>query len=406
MNKIITLAIAFLLLFIPFASINGGNVASNINTSGNILYVGGSGPNNYTSIQSAINDADNSYTIYVYYGIYNESIVINKSISLIGIEKNGEKPIIDGGGRNFAVNITADRCTVKQLEIANYGDFSSWPLEKRGHGIKMYSSNNIIENNAIECNFTPFYLSYSSNNIISGNRFSGGKWTGLHLGDANSNLITKNNISNNPGAGAVFLARSCDNTISKNEIRKNLHGITLGEDVDNNTISYNNVCHNRQYGITISDGSYNEIVGNNVCYNRYDGILITDASYNTILNNNISSSGWSGIQLKGGSSSPLITYNNTISGNQICYNNEGVYLLGSGANNFITKNDFIKNACNAKFSFYRHSYEGYFYHNIWYNNYWSDWKLPLPRPIFGKIWDPFLHRWVNFDWHPSLTPYR
>jgi len=61
MKKIITLAISFLLL-VPFASINGNNVSLVKDTDSNVLYVGGSGPNNYTSIQSAINDADNGYT--------------------------------------------------------------------------------------------------------------------------------------------------------------------------------------------------------------------------------------------------------------------------------------------------------------------------------------------------------
>jgi len=40
-----------------------------------------------TSIQSAIDNAENGHTIYVYPGNYNESIVINKSISLIGIAR-------------------------------------------------------------------------------------------------------------------------------------------------------------------------------------------------------------------------------------------------------------------------------------------------------------------------------
>ena len=114
MKKIITIAISFLL--IPFASINGSNIHTLGMSNNGILYVGGNGPNNYTSIQDAINDAKDGYTIYVYPGYYNESIVINKSISLIGIEKNGEKPVIDGGGRFYAVNITADGCTVKKIQ--------------------------------------------------------------------------------------------------------------------------------------------------------------------------------------------------------------------------------------------------------------------------------------------------
>ena len=53
MKKIAVMAISFL-LFIPFASINGSNVSSIKNPDGNILYVGGSGPNNYTSITEAL----------------------------------------------------------------------------------------------------------------------------------------------------------------------------------------------------------------------------------------------------------------------------------------------------------------------------------------------------------------
>ena len=52
--------------------------------SGNILYVGGNGSGNYSNIQDAINDANNGYTIFVFNGTYNENIVVNKSISLIG----------------------------------------------------------------------------------------------------------------------------------------------------------------------------------------------------------------------------------------------------------------------------------------------------------------------------------
>ena len=57
---------------------------------GNILYVGGTGPDNYTTIQDAIDDADNGDTIMVYPGHYNESLVIKKIGAVIwkGMEKH------------------------------------------------------------------------------------------------------------------------------------------------------------------------------------------------------------------------------------------------------------------------------------------------------------------------------
>ena len=59
------------------------------------LYVGGSGPGNYSSIQSAIDAASDGDTVFVYSGTYSEPITIEKKLNLIGEEKT--TTIIDGG---------------------------------------------------------------------------------------------------------------------------------------------------------------------------------------------------------------------------------------------------------------------------------------------------------------------
>ena len=50
--------------------------------SGNTLYVGGSGPNNYTKIQDAIDNASDLDTVFVYddSSPYYENVVVDKSI--------------------------------------------------------------------------------------------------------------------------------------------------------------------------------------------------------------------------------------------------------------------------------------------------------------------------------------
>jgi len=62
----------------------------------NWLYVGGSGPGNYTTIQSAINAASPGDTVFVYddSSPYLETLVIPTSLSLIG--ENKQTTIIDG----------------------------------------------------------------------------------------------------------------------------------------------------------------------------------------------------------------------------------------------------------------------------------------------------------------------
>ena len=51
---------------------------------GNTLYVGGTGPNNYSTIQEAVDTAFEGDTIYVYddSSPYNESVTITKSLSI------------------------------------------------------------------------------------------------------------------------------------------------------------------------------------------------------------------------------------------------------------------------------------------------------------------------------------
>jgi len=86
------------------------------------LYVGGSGPDNYTHIQDAINDAEDGYTVFVYSGIYYENITIDKSIKLIG--ENASTCIIDGAisATYFLIKIMADEVQIQNFTLKNrYG---------------------------------------------------------------------------------------------------------------------------------------------------------------------------------------------------------------------------------------------------------------------------------------------
>lgn len=88
------IAAVCLLIVFPYNGIN--HIESNVN---NVLYVGGDGPNNYTRIQDAIDEASDGDTIIVYPGYYDENITIDKSLSIMGIEtpeKTPEKPVING----------------------------------------------------------------------------------------------------------------------------------------------------------------------------------------------------------------------------------------------------------------------------------------------------------------------
>ena len=81
-KHLLTFGIIFLYLssFIPISQGYNVHISDNIEqcsiplSKGNILYVGGNGPNNYTKIQDAINNANNGDTVYVYNATYWENI--------------------------------------------------------------------------------------------------------------------------------------------------------------------------------------------------------------------------------------------------------------------------------------------------------------------------------------------
>ena len=81
-------------------------------------------PDDYPTIQDAINAANPEDVVYVKAGTYNENIVVDKTLSLIGEDAN--RTIIDGNRKNRdVVKIKANSVTFKGFTIRNSGAESS-----------------------------------------------------------------------------------------------------------------------------------------------------------------------------------------------------------------------------------------------------------------------------------------
>ncbi len=156
---------------------------TSISTSlGNTLYVGGSGPGNYSTIQKAIDNATDGDTVFVYddSSPYTESIDVTKSIKLIG--ENMETTIIEGH-----IDVLTDWVNISEFTI------------QRGLHI-IFSNNIIITGNHITdtdpLTGTGIMLIATSNitirfNTIHNNRF------GLLILQCKNSIIEKNNFIDN-----------------------------------------------------------------------------------------------------------------------------------------------------------------------------------------------------------------
>ena len=400
------------------------------NPRGNILYVGGSGPGNYTTIQGAIDNASDGDTVFVYAysSPYYENVVIDKSINLIGEDRN--TTVIDGGGYGIVVNIPADGATV-----------SGFTIRKGSVGIFIWSNSNTITGNTITSNKADgIYLSHSKLNTITNNIISNNK-RGILILESDFNIITGNTISNNHDCillyysssniisdnsffnGGLFVSNSYDNNVENNSVNGkplvyledksdeiitdagqvilvNCNKITVENQIlsnadvgielwkTDNSIIRNNDFSNNEYGIYFYESSGNNITGNTITSNKADGIYLSHSKSNTITNNIISNNE-DGIYL---------------SGHREIFDLGKIFSDGSN-NNIILKNNFFGNERDA---YFQNSFR-----NQWKQNYWNRsgilpilirgeiyWIIPIPRGgEFHWPWFP------KIDWNPAKEPY-
>jgi hypothetical protein len=311
---------------------------------GNTLYVGGLGPNNYTKIQDAINDATVGDTIFVYNDSspYYENIVIEKSIALRGENRATTVILGDESADDIIVNISADDVSISSFTIQpNVGNPIGITVYKN------YTSPDFWKMDAIQ-NVT---ISY---NII---RNTSRGIFGIHL---NHGKINGNNIENCDSDAAIYLLISSNNTIANNYVT-NCSGI----------------------GILI-DGMWSiGSIKTNLLYSRYGN--------NSISHNTITSNRW-GVEVNSGPVDTKI-YENNITGNHVL----GIQIVFAWKTE-ITRNNFINNYENAHFDVILFTQ---LLKNSWNNNYWGE-----SKNVFVTIHGTFIYLpLIAFDWHPAKEPY-
>jgi len=255
------------------------------------------GPADFHTIQEAVNSPQvmDGDSIYVYNGTYYENVVMNKSVSLIG--ENKDFTIIDANGTGNVLVAQADYITVDGFTIQNGG----FGVALMGNSTKRYVGNavtgNIFRNNA-----DAIGLSTCDRNILANNTFQNNVaniivgWLNPFVSwdvTSNYNTITGNNMTQ--GVVGITILYSKHNIVSENTISNMTDkGITFLSGggypfvpiVTNNSLC-NDVIVNCTSGLILDAGvgSCNNITGNVIQHNEMG--LCIDQSNNTIMDNTI-----------------------------------------------------------------------------------------------------------------------
>jgi len=286
----------------------------------------------YSTIGTAISAASAGDTIRVLDGTFNENVLINKQLTLIG---NGVgNSIINGGGSGDAVRITADSVTLMNFTVMNGGGQGT---PNHDSSIELYYSDYV---SILNCNGTDsFYgivLIHSHWNTILNNSFVLNENIGIHLIYSSCSNTIANNICNGNGySGMRIVDSSINNTIENNIVNSNDdYGIVIINSCDNSIIR-NNTCNSSQStGLSIS-GSSNCVVTNNSCNSFSSHAIWISSCSNMVVSNNSATQSNYGITIR--------SSNNCLAENNTCTENGEGFRLDNSAHSNILRNNIIYN---------------------------------------------------------------
>jgi len=236
-------------------------------TASSILYVGGTGDGNYSTIQKAVSAAEAGDTVYVYPGTYPENVIVNTTITIKGESANAT--IVDAQHNGTAFVLLAPGITLSSLHLMNGGGSShdalittnasqsriaGCILTKARQGVVIDNTSGVCIDN---CTFSRVakgvsFLASSSGQIQHTTFYK----NGIAIWVLKSHNITIREIESNQGGVTIMLSKSDHIAI---------HRLTLGGNNENQAVIYGELshdivvdsCHIRNcgFGVTLVDCS-------------------------------------------------------------------------------------------------------------------------------------------------------
>ncbi|UCF50427.1 MAG: right-handed parallel beta-helix repeat-containing protein [Thermoplasmatales archaeon] len=341
------------------------------------------------TIQEGIINASIGDMVFVYNGIYNENVIVDKTVDLVGEDEYNT--IIHGiDESDNAVKISADWCNFSEFTVENGGSNSG--------GIRVNANHCSIFDSIFDDNIDRgIFIEMSDYTQISNNLFSE-NIQGIYNYMSDYTIITLNDISSNKDNGILCLS-SVNIDINSNSIESNLGvGIYLNNGCDYNDIINNTVSSNEEDGIRLYQSDENtvteNIVNNNGEPGEDGGIVCFYSHNNDIFENTVYSNSEQGIFIEESQSNEIFE--------NVIYNND-VYGINcdSSNNNVIYNNNIYDNTQNGNDDT----------SNTWHNsmleqgNYWDDYT-GADNNYDGIGDSPYeIPGGDNEDEYPLMTPY-
>lgn len=224
------LSVSFVLILIA-SLFSVASIASVAMAVPDVIYV----PEDYVTIQAAVNAATSGDTIIVRDGTYVENIVVAKAL-MIRSENGTDYTIIRAPSSKGPVfKVTSDYVNISGFTVRD---------ATRGSNSGIYVESSvgcIISDNSAVNNYVGIYLVSSKNNALINNSAQNNNM-GIYLRSSKNNTLVNNNAKN--GNRGIYLSSSKNNTIISNNVSANDYGLYIRYSGGN--LIYNNYFSNQK----------------------------------------------------------------------------------------------------------------------------------------------------------------
>jgi parallel beta-helix repeat protein len=338
MHTAVRVTSTFLLVILIFIMMILSMISFVSKASDNTIVV----PDDYPTIQAAIVAAADGSTIMVKPGTYKECLTIRKTLKIIGGGSNSTTIESAGQADTVAIARGVVGAVLKGFSVQGNGE-APWS------GIYVGGLNNTVEDTVVTGHYYGIQMWDCSGNILRNNNMTGNTCNlrvyGLSPSQFLQDIDSSNRVNGKPvlywinqqnrsvplDVGFVGLVNSSRIVVRDLKLSNNLAGVLLA--YTTNSLIMNVTAVNNEIGLWIVCSYNNMIMESNFSGNRWDGIQTISSSGNTIVGNRINGNVEDGVRLSH-SFDILHSYseNNTVAGNLVSDNIDGLYLEKSNYN--------------------------------------------------------------------------
>ena len=310
------------------------------------------------TLKQALAKAKPGDTLQLQNGLYSGSVIIDRSITLVGQSDS----VIDGGMQGKTVTVAAADVVIRNIKIQHSGiDLS---VEDSGIFITKKGDRALIENNHLQQNLIGIYLKGPEDVVVRNNTIIGRndlrmneRGNGIHIWNSPGSIIENNQVQY--GRDGIFVTTSNNNHFLNNQFRDLRFAIhymyTHQSEISDNTSIDNHIAYALMYSHHL------KVTGNTSRGDRDRAFLFNFTNYSDIKDNIV----------HGYPEKCVFIYNsnfNNFHKNHFEGCDIGIHFTAGSEQNQIWKNAFINNKTQVKYvgtRFLEWSHEGQ-------GNYWSD----------------------------------